>query len=59
MKEAVVKGNIKLQILEANYWEHYKYAKDLSFIFPIDHPKRLLLESNLNNMLEQINKLKS
>jgi hypothetical protein len=58
-EEIVVTENIKLQILEANYWEHYKHAKDLSFIFPIDHPKRLLLESNLNNMIEQINKLKS
>jgi hypothetical protein len=45
-------------ILEANYWEHFKFLKDLSLIYPIDHPKRKLLEKNLNEIRSEINKLK-
>ena len=37
----------KLEILEANYWEHYKTAKDISFYLPIEHPKRVKLEKVL------------
>ncbi len=50
--------NIKLEILEANYWEHYKYAKDLAMFLPIDNSKRILLEKQLNEMIAEINKLK-
>ena len=39
----------KLEILEASYWEHYKFAKDLSTFLPLKHPKRQLLEDELNN----------
>jgi len=49
---------IKLEILEASYWEHYKYAKDLSLYLPLKHPKRLLLEEEINKLIEEINKLK-
>lgn len=51
--------NIKLEILEANYWEHYKHAKDLAMFLPIDNLKRLLLEKELNEMIADINKLKN
>ncbi len=47
-----------LHILEANYWEHYKFAKELSFVLPIDHPKRILLEQQLNEMIQKINLMK-
>lgn len=50
--------NIQLQILEASYWEHFKMAKDLSLYLPINHPKRLTLEAELNIVQEKINKLK-
>ena len=37
-----------LNILQANYWEHLKWAKELSYILPIDHPKRIKIEEVLN-----------
>lgn len=53
-----MKDEIKVQILESNYWEHYKFAKDMAFYLPIDHPKRLLLEEELNKMIKELNELK-
>lgn len=50
---------IKLQILEANYWEHFKFAKDISFFLPLDHPTRLKLELELSKMIQEINQIKS
>lgn len=49
----------RLQILEYNYLEHFKHAKDLALVFPIEHPKRKEIELELNNMVCEINKLKS
>jgi hypothetical protein len=46
-----------IEILKANYWEHYKWAKDLALIYPVDHPKRVALEKTLNEPLTQINAL--
>lgn len=50
---------MKLEILEANYWEHFKFAKDLSLFYPIKHPKRIALENKMNDMLKEINEIKS
>lgn len=50
--------NIKLEILNASYWEHFKYAKDLALIYPLKHPKRLKIEKEINIILEQIKDLK-
>lgn len=50
--------NHKLEILEANYWEHYKVAKDLSLTYNPENPKRIKLENTMNDMLKQINELK-
>jgi hypothetical protein len=47
-----------LEILEASYWEHYKWAKDLAHYLPVSSPKRLELEKVLNEMLIEINKLR-
>lgn len=47
-----------LEILEANYWEHYKYAKDLAQFLPLNNPKRLLLEKEMSKMIEEINNKK-
>lgn len=41
---------IEQEILKASYWEHFKVAKDLALILPIDHPKRLKIESELNKL---------
>lgn len=50
---------IRLEILQYSYWEHYKLEKDLSFILPIDHPKRKLLSEHREEILSEINELKS
>lgn len=47
-----------IEILEANYWEHYKFAKDLAMFLPIEHPKRLKIESEMNVLLKKINEIK-
>lgn len=51
--------NIELQILEFNYWEHFKHAKDLAFILPLDNPKRISIEKSLNDLQSKISILKN
>ena len=48
--------DIKLELLKASYLEHFKFAKDLAMILPIDHPKRKEVEKELNNIQQKINK---
>jgi hypothetical protein len=43
------------EILHYSYWEHFKWAKELSLVLPLDHPKRIRVEKELNNILDQIN----
>ncbi len=50
--------SIELEILEHSYWEHYKRAKDLSLVLPLDHPKRIALSSTLKIINKQIHKIK-
>ncbi len=52
-------SNIKLEILESSYWEHYKYAKDMALILPLNHIKRLRVEKELNEMITQIHIIKN
>lgn len=47
-----------IEILEANYWEHYKFAKELAMFLPVEDPKRMKLEKEMSDMLIQINKIK-
>ena len=49
---------IKIQILESSYWEHFKAAKDLSLILPLNHWKRKLIETEINKLQQEIKKLK-
>jgi len=49
---------IELEILEYNYWEHFKYAKDISLILPLHNKKRILLEKEMNKMLKRIHQIK-
>lgn len=54
-----VGGLVELEILEYSYWEHFKYAKDLALILPLKHPKRIMIEEEMNKMLTRINALKA
>ncbi len=50
---------IKLEILEYSYWEHYNHSKSISLILPLEHPKRKLIEKEVNKLADEINKLKN
>ncbi len=50
---------IRLEILEYSRWEHFKFAKDIALILPMEHPKRKLLEKELHEMITEINILKN
>ena len=47
----------KLEILNSNYWEHFKFAKDLAGYLNFDHPKRIKIEKLLNEMVDEIHQL--
>jgi len=49
---------IKLEILEYNYWECFKAAKDLALVLPLDHPKRKATESQMEDIRREIQKIK-
>jgi len=48
----------KLEILEFNYWEHFKLSKDLSLVLPLNHPRRVKIDKSMNELLAKINLLK-
>ena len=50
--------DLELEILSANYWEHFKFAKDIALILPLKHPKRVKLAIELNEMSDKMNNLK-
>ncbi len=45
------------EILLANYWEHFKVAKELALILPSDHPRRVSVQNDINNIQKQLDKL--
>jgi hypothetical protein len=49
--------HIKLQILKESYWEHFKRAKDLALTLDIKDPTRLVIETEINLIQNQINEL--
>jgi hypothetical protein len=49
---------MNLEILEASYWEHFKYAKDMALYLPLKHPKRIQVEEEINKMITEINLVK-
>lgn len=51
--------NIEIEILTASYWEHFKFAKDLALILPLDHHKRKRIENEINIISDKLQKLKS
>ena len=50
---------IKLELLQCSYWEHHKFAKDLALILPIDHPKRVRIERELNKIITQLKEVEN
>lgn len=50
---------IELDILNSNYWEHFKTSKDLSLVYPVTHPKRVKLLQTLNELQVKIEKLRN
>ena len=50
--------NQKLEILQANYWEHFKFAKELAMYLPVDDPQRVRIENELNKMQKELEELK-
>jgi len=49
----------KIVILTYSYWEHIKAEKDLSFIYPPEHPKRIALHESATKILDEINKIRN
>jgi hypothetical protein len=47
-------NSIELELLKASHLEHFKAAKDLSFILSIDHPRRKRVEKELNYLTNEI-----
>lgn len=44
------------EILLLSYWEHFKAAKDLALVYPVDHPKRVKLETELQKLSKLLNR---
>lgn len=49
-------NEISIEILRSNHLEHFKIAKDLSLILPLEHPKRREIEKSMNEILDKIHK---
>lgn len=45
---------MKIEILNSSYWEHFKFAQELSGYLDFNHPKRIKIEKELNIMLDEI-----
>jgi len=42
---------VNIEILNSSYWEHFKFAKELAGYLPLDHPKRIKVEQEINEIL--------
>lgn len=49
--------NIAREIHLYNYYEHFKCAKEMALVYPVNHPKRTAIENSLVEQLELINKM--
>lgn len=45
----------EIEILTYSYWEHFKAAKDLALILPLNHPKRESIENEIKIILKKLN----
>ena len=48
---------LKLEIMQYNYWEHYKFEKDISMALPLDNPKRIMMRKATQDLLTEIHAL--
>jgi hypothetical protein len=53
-----ISNETEIEILEYSYWEHFRYAKDIALILPIEHPKRKKVEDELNKLQKRLQELK-
>jgi hypothetical protein len=49
---------LQLEILTASFYEHFKFSEDLAKYLQPTHPKRINLQKELNNMVEEMNSLR-
>ncbi len=56
---AKLADTIKLEILQTNHLEHFKFKTDLARIFGAAHPKRLRIAESSSNLIEQMRILQS
>lgn len=47
--------DVQREILQYSYWEHFKAAKDLALILPLEHPRRKTIETELNKIGKLLN----
>lgn len=47
----------KIEILKFSYWEHFKFAKDMSHIYPPEHVKMKELQGTINDIAAEIKQL--
>lgn len=53
----VVSEEIELEIVSYSYWEHFKMAKDMALVLPLEHPKRKAIEYEMNKLTIKMKKL--
>lgn len=47
-------SEIAIEILRSSHLEHFKLAKDLAMIYPVDHPRRRAIEKSMSEILNKI-----
>ena len=47
-------NEIAIEILKGNREEHFKFSKDLGFIYPPGHPKRIKVDAELNKIQKEL-----
>lgn len=50
--------NIEEEILLSSYSEHHKMYKEFSRIYPLNHPKRIIILEELNKISEKLTIIK-
>lgn len=47
---------IRKEILQGSHLEHFKSAKELALLLPLGHPRRVMIEKEVNTIAEQLSK---
>ncbi len=50
---------IHLEIATSCYWEHFNAHKAVALILPVDHPKRIMLNEQMNKLIAEMDELKA